>query len=68
MNQQHIGEQIIVIYIFRKSMEKVTYGKSSFLNCEPSTMIQTSCNFSPVLMFEFGRIRRCLAFPEKIHG
>ena len=25
MNQQHIGEQIIVIYIFRKSMEKVTY-------------------------------------------
>ena len=26
------------------------FGKSSFLNRESSTMIQTSCNFSPLLM------------------
>ena len=35
----NIGEQIRVI-IFEKAIEKVTYnGKSSFLDCEPSTMI-----------------------------
>ena len=51
----NIGEQILVIYIYRKS---------SFLDLDPSTMIETPCNFSPLVMFEFGRIRRCLAFPE----
>ena len=49
---------VIVIYInFGKSLEKVTlFGKSSFLGFEPSTMIQNSCNFSPLLKFEFGSI------------
>ena len=44
-----------------------TFGKSSFLDREPSTMIQTSSNFSPLLMFEFESIRGCLGFPGKIH-
>ena len=56
------------IYISKIDGKGYIFGKSSFLNCEPLTMIQTSCNFSPVLMFEFGSIRQCLAFPEKIHG
>ena len=43
------------------------FGKSSFLTLEPSTKIQTSCNFSPLLLFEFRNIRRCLTFPGKIH-
>ena len=46
-------------------MEKVSYiWKIKILDREPSTMIQT---FSPLLMFEFGSIHRCLAFPGKIH-
>ena len=35
------------------------FGKSSFLDLEPSTMIQTSYHFSPLLMFEFGSMRQC---------
>ena len=34
--------------------------KSCFLDREPSTMIQTLCNFSPPMMFEFGSICQCL--------
>ena len=46
------------------------FGKSSLLHREPSaqTITQTSCNFSPQLMFEFGGIRRCLASLEKSIG
>ena len=45
------------LYIIEKSMSKVTsFGKSSFLGLEPSTMIQTLYNFSPLLMFEFRSI------------
>ena len=43
------------------------FGKSSFLDREPLTMIQTLYNFSPLLIFEFGSICRCLAFPGKIY-
>ena len=43
------------------------FRKSSFLDLEPSTMIQTSCNFSPLLMFELGSTHRCLAFPGQIN-
>ena len=46
-------------------MEKVTHIWK--IKHETSTMIQTSCNFSRLLMFEFGSIRRHLAFPGKIH-
>ena len=38
----------------------------STLKLSHSTITQTSCNFSPLLMFEFGSIRQCLAFPGKI--
>ena len=44
------------------------FGKSSFLDLEPSTMIQTSViSHLLVLMFEFGSICRCLAYPGQIH-
>ena len=49
------------------------FGKSSFLDVEPSTVIQTCncnlrlCNFSPLLMFEFRSINPCLDFSGKIH-
>ena len=40
-----------------------------FFDLEPSTMIQTSViSHLLVLMFEFGSICRCLAFPGQIHG
>ena len=38
------------------------------MNLPHSTVTQTSCNFSPLLMFEFGSIRRCLASLEKSIG
>ena len=45
------------------------FGKSSFLHLEPSTMIQTSViSHLLVLMFKFGSICRCLAYPGQIHG
>ena len=40
----------------------------STVNLPHSTITQTSCNFSPLLMFEFGSIRRCLASLEKFIG
>ena len=44
------------------------FGKSSFLDLEPSTMIQTSLiSHLLVLMFEFGSICQCLAYPGQIH-
>ena len=52
------------IYLENRWKRLHIFGKSSFLDLEPSTMTQTPCNFSPLLMFEFGRVRRCLAFPE----
>ena len=63
MNQLNIDEQIIAIYIW-ESMEVHIYfyilRKSCFLDHEHSTMIQTLCNFSPPMMFEFGSIHLCL--------
>ena len=41
---------------------------SSTVNLPHSTITQTSCNFSPVLMFELGSIRRFLASLEKSIG
>ena len=40
----------------------------STVNLPYSTITQTSCNFSPILMFEFGSIRRCLASLQKSIG
>ena len=40
----------------------------STVNLPHSTIAQTTCNFSPLLIFEFGRIRRCLASLEKFIG
>ena len=36
----------------------------STVNLSHRAITQTSCNFSPLLMFEFGIIRRCLASLE----
>ena len=41
---------------------------SSTVNLPHSTITQTSCNFSPVLMVELGSIRRFLASLEKSIG
>ena len=61
----NIGEQKNRhIYLENRWKRLHIFGKSSFLDLESSTIIQTPCNFSPLLMFEFGRIGRCLAFPE----
>ena len=44
------------------------FGKSSFLDLEPLTVIHAdSCHFLPLLMIEFRSIHRCLAFPGQIH-
>ena len=48
-------------------MDGKGYVYLEILDREPFTIIQASCNFSPLLIFEFGSIRRCLAFPGKIH-
>ena len=40
----------------------------SMVNLPHSTITQTSCNFSPVLMFELGSMRRLLASLEKSIG
>ena len=40
----------------------------STVNLLHSAITQTSFNFSPLLVFEFGRIRRCLASLEKSIG
>ena len=37
----------------------------STVNLPHNTITQTSCNFSPLLMFEFGSIRRRLASLEQ---
>ena len=37
----------------------------STVNLPHGTITQTSCNFSPLLMFKFGSIGRCLASLEK---
>ena len=67
MNQLHLRENNCYIYLENRWERFHTFGKSRFLDHETSTMIQTSCNFLPLLMCEFGSIRRCLAFPGKIH-
>ena len=67
MNQQHWRANNRYMYSENRWKRLHIFGKSSFLDREPSKMIQTSCNFSPLLMFEFGSIRRCLAFSGKIH-
>ena len=38
------------------------------VNLSHRTITQTLCNFSPLLMFQFGNIRRCLASLEKSIG
>ena len=68
----NIAEQIIVMYSWKIDGERLhIFRKWSFLDLEPSTMIQTSCHFSPLCIkywfFEFESIRRCLAFPGQIH-
>ena len=40
----------------------------STMNLPHSTITQTLCNFSPLLMFELGSIRRCLASLERSIG
>ena len=40
----------------------------STVNLPHSTITQTLCNFSPLLMFEFRSICRCLASREKSIG
>ena len=40
----------------------------STVNLPHITITQTSCNFSPLLMFTFGSIHRCLASLEKPIG
>ena len=59
----------LLLYLYLENQWKSShiFGKSSFLNLEPSKTIQTLCNFSPLLMFEFSSICRCLAFPGQIH-
>ena len=67
MNQWHWQANNRHIYSENRWKRLHILEKSSFLGLEPSTMIHTSCHFSPLLMFEFGSIRRCLAFPGQIH-
>ena len=40
----------------------------STMNLPHSTFTQTSCNLPPLLTFEFGSIRRCLASLENSTG
>ena len=56
MNQQHWRTNNRYIYLENRSKRFHIFGKSSSLDCEPLKMIQTSCSFSPLLMFEFGSI------------
>ena len=67
MNQKHWRANNRYIHLENRFKILHIFGKSSFPDREPSTMIQISCNFSPLLMFELGSIRRCLAFPGEIH-
>ena len=65
----NIGQQIIVIYIWKIDGKGYIYLENqafSTMNLR-QLMIQTSGNFSPLLMLEFGSICRYLAFPGKIH-
>ena len=39
----------------------------STVNLPHSTITQTSCNFSPLLMFEFRSTLSMFGFPGKIH-
>ena len=58
MNQIHWRANNHFIYLENRCKYLRVRGKSIFLGLEPSTMIQTSRNFSPLLTFE--SIRRCL--------
>ena len=60
----NIDEQIIVIFIWKMNGIVYIYLENqafSTVNLPHITITQTSCNFSPLLMLEFGSIRRCLA-------
>ena len=52
-------------YIFGKFMEKcyIYLEKTSCLNLEPSTMIKTSCHFSPLLILEIRNYSSMFSFP-----
>ena len=49
-------------YIYLKHQALLT------MNLPHSTITPTLCNFSPLLMFEFGSIRRCQASLEQSIG
>ena len=51
MNQQHWRANNRYTYLKNQWERLHIFGKSSFLDREPSTMIQTLLNFSPRLMF-----------------
>ena len=62
---------MIVIYIWKMDGKGYIYLKNqafSTMNLPHSTITQTLCNFSPLLMFELGSICRCLASLEKSIG
>ena len=43
----------MVIYICKNNGERLyIFGKSSFLDLEPLTMIQTLCHFSPLMILQ----------------
>ena len=52
-------------YIFVKFMEKcyIYLEKTSCVNLEPSTMIKTSCHFSPVLILGIRNYSSMFSFP-----
>ena len=65
----NIWVQIIVIYIWKTDGKgHICLENQAFatLNLRQWFM-QTPYYFSPLLMIEFGSIRRCLAFPGQIH-
>ena len=69
INQFNIGEQIIVICIWKidgKGYICLENQVFSALNHRHRFM-PTPCHFSPLLMTEFRSIRRCLASPGQIH-
>ena len=58
------GEQIIVTYIWKMDEKGYIYLENQALS---TVNLPQSFNFSPLLMFDFGSIRRCLAFIGKIY-
>ena len=66
MNQQLWRANNRYIYLKNRWKRLHIFGKSSFLYLEPSTMIQTSCNFSPLLNdFRTQKYSSMFGFPWK---